>query len=129
MESERGISSRSNLCAPMVTDFQEAFSTAQRALGLTHYHVTFRGDPESGNYADCDAESEDCIAVVRFDDARCRADGVIQSAATHEALHLLLRDLVHAVERSPQSARAEEERVVRRLEAIVTAGIFGRDVT
>ena len=129
MESKRGIPSRPNLCAPMVEGFQDAFSTVQKALGLTHYHVTFRGDPDTGNYADCDAESEDCIAVVRFDDARCRQDNVIESAATHEALHLLLRDLVHAVERSPQSARAEEERVVRRLEDIVTAGIFGRDVT
>jgi hypothetical protein len=111
----------------MVMDFPEAFETVQRALGMAHYHVTFRGDPDSGNYADCDAESEDCIAVVRFDDARCRQDNVIESAATHEALHLLLRDLVHAVERSPQSARAEEERVVRRLEGIVTAGIFGQN--
>jgi hypothetical protein len=110
----------------MDSPFITAFEIAQKALGLTHYHVAFRPDPDSGNYADCDAESEDCTAIVRFDAERCRADCVIESAATHEALHLLLRDLVHAVERTPQSARAEEERAVRRLEAIVTRGIFGK---
>lgn len=104
--------------------FSEAFSAAQAALGLSHYHVTLRSDASAENYAECEAEAEDCLAVIRFNPAKCDADGVIESTATHEALHLLLRDLVHAIECNPKAARIEEERAVRRLEALVTRGIF-----
>ena len=109
--------------------FSEAFEAAQHALGLRHYHVTLRSDASAENYAECEAEAEDCIATIRFNPAKCQSDDVIESTATHEALHLLLRDLAHAIECNPKAARVEEERVVRRLESIVTRGIFSGDLT
>lgn len=104
--------------------FAEAFDRAQSALGLAHYHVTLSPDAGPENYADIDAEAEDCIATIRYNPARCHSDEVTESTATHEALHLLLRDLVHAIESNPRAARIEEERVVRRLESLVTKSIF-----
>ena len=107
--------------------FPEAFHAAQSALGLTHYHATIRPDALAENYAECDAEAEDCIAVIRYNVERCTTPEVAKSAAIHEALHLLLRDLVHAIECHPKSARVEEERVVRRLETIVAKSVFEYD--
>ena len=100
--------------------FESTFSYAQRVFGLTHYHVTFADTPLPSLYADIDVDPGDCIATVRYDSARCALDGVTEATATHEVLHLLLADLLSA----PGAARrVEEERVVRRLEAIVIRGI------
>jgi hypothetical protein len=104
--------------------FPDAFLTAQVAMGLTHYHVTFR-ERQDGNYATTEADPENCIATVYHDPERCRADGVTQATAAHECLHLALADLIHAHEGNSRLAGVEEERAVRRLESIVTKGIFG----
>jgi hypothetical protein len=104
--------------------FPDAFLTAQVAMGLTHYHVTFR-ERQDGNYATTEADPENCIATVNYDPERCRVDGVTKATAAHECLHLALADLIHAHEGNSRLAGVEEERAVRRLEAIVTKGIFG----
>jgi len=104
--------------------FRDAFLTAQVAMGLTHYHVTFR-ERQDGNYATTEADPENCIATVYHDPERCRTDNAIEATAAHECLHLALADLIHALEGNSRLAQVEEERVVRRLENIATRGIFG----
>ncbi len=104
--------------------FPDAFLTAQVAMGLTHYHVTFR-ERQDGNYATTEAGPENCIATVNYDPERCRADGVTKATAAHECLHLASADLIYALESRSRLAFVEQERLCRRLEAIVTKGIFG----
>lgn len=101
--------------------FEDAFRKAQNALGLNHYHVYFRdyADNKEGNYAEIEVDPEACIAVVELDRARCIADGVEESSAVHECCHLLLADFKQALDQNPRAARAEEERLVRRLEPIL----------
>lgn len=101
--------------------FEDAFRKVQDAFGLRHYHVYFRdcSDGKEGNYAEIDIDPENCVAVVEVDRARCHADGVSASAGAHECGHLLLADLKHAWETNPKAARAEEERLVRRLEPLL----------
>lgn len=100
--------------------FQSTFIDAQKDLGLIHYHVTFTDSPSPGLYAEIDIEPEDCIATVRYDAALCAGDGASEATAIHEVIHLLLADVMHAAK---ASSRTEEERCVRRLEAIVVAGL------
>ena len=109
-----------------MTLFDLAFSTAREALGLMHYHVTIREGDLAGLYAEISPDPENGVATVRWDRARCEADDVVQATAVHEALHLLLADLVHAAERSPATLAIEEERAVRRLEVWVDRGLFSK---
>lgn len=106
--------------------FENAFHIAKDALGLSHYHVEFRdySDNKDGNYAEIEVDPENCVAVVEVDRARCKADGVSESAAVHECVHLLLADLKHAIEQNPRSARMEEERIARRLEPVLARLLY-----
>jgi hypothetical protein len=103
--------------------FQAAFLKAREAMGLTHYHVTFK-EAKDGNYATIDADPENCIATVTFDRERCDLEGCNQSTAVHEALHLALADLLHAIENTPKAEQIEQERLVRRLDELLTRAIF-----
>jgi len=103
--------------------FERAFQTAQRAMGLTHYHVTFK-EAQDGNYASIDADPENCLAVVTFDRERCDLEQCNESTAAHEALHLALADLIHAHDNDPKAARIEQERLVRRIDELLTRAIF-----
>jgi hypothetical protein len=103
--------------------FERAFLTAQRAMGLTHYCVTFK-EAQDGNYASVEADAENCIAVVTFDRERCDSGDCNESTATHEAIHLALADLIHAHESDPKAERIEQERFVRRLDELLTRAIF-----
>jgi hypothetical protein len=110
------------------TTFPEAFRRVQEALGMNHYDArcvpAASGDMER-TYADINAEPEQCTALIRYNEKLCADDGEIVSAAVHEALHLLLADLKHAAQHSPQSLEMEEERAARRLEPLVMAAVFG----
>jgi hypothetical protein len=104
--------------------FETTFLDAQRKLGLAHYSVTFCDVALPGLYAEIDADPGDCIATVRYDSASCSGDDATEDTAIHEAIHLLLADFKHAMEgRSRAAQRVEEERVVRRVEAIVMRGL------
>jgi hypothetical protein len=103
--------------------FEEHFRNAQQQLGLTHYHVSFVEGPLDGLYADMDADPEDCVATVRYDLLLNSKDGATEASAVHEVIHLLLADLKYALESSPKATRVEEERVARRLEAVVVRGL------
>ena len=109
--------------ADAVDVFEKAFRKAQDALGLRHYHVSFReySQNRDGNYAEIDADPESCTAMVEWDWGKCEADGVLFETAAHELAHLLLADFKHAVESNPRAARLEEERLVRRLEPVIVA--------
>ena len=105
--------------------FENAFFTAQVAMGLTHYCVTFK-EASDGNYASVEADPENCIAVVTYDRERCEREQCNESTATHEALHLALADLVHAYQSGSRMAGMEQERFVRRFDAIATKAIFAK---
>lgn len=108
-------------------EFEAAFRLAQEALGLHHYHICFReyAENKDGNYAEIETDPEECVATVWIDRARCKADGVTESAAIHEVCHLLIADFKHALESNPKAARAEEERFARRLEPVLVQ-LLGR---
>lgn len=108
--------------------FESAFRKAQEALGLHHYHVTLEAYPdgeEPGNYAEILVDAANCIATVTWSPSLCSTEALASSVAVHECIHLLLADLKHAIKgRRKKGARVEEERVARRLEPIVTRGLF-----
>lgn len=107
-------------------DFTACLSIVQRSLGLSHYHITVEETPLDGDYADIQTDAANCVAHVRYDRARCEAADVVAETALHEALHLLLADLIHAMECSARAADVEQERIVRRLEPILARSIYGR---
>lgn len=109
----------------MPTDFEIAFRRAQTALGLGHYDVKFAADPGQGNYATIDADAASCTAVARLDLDLCAKDGVTESVAVHECLHLMLADFRHAVQISSEAGDWLEEQTVRKLEGIVFRGLSG----
>lgn len=113
--------------AEAVDAFEKAFKKAQDALGLQHYDVSFREycENKDGNYSEIEADPDSCTAVVEWDRVRCEADGTTKATAAHECLHLLLADLKHALELNPRAAKAEEERLVRRLEPLIVKYLFG----
>lgn len=107
-------------------DFVACLSIVQRSLGLCHYHITVEECEMSGDYGEAEVDAENCVAVVRWDRKRCEADNAVAETALHEALHVMMADLTHAVETNPKGARVEEERIVRRLENVLVRSVFGR---
>lgn len=107
----------------MTPKFESAFESAQVALGLSHYDVKFKPDPDAGNYANADIDAASCTAVVRVDAALCERDGQIAQVAVHEVLHLLIADLRHAIGISREAGDWVEEQTVRKIEAAVFKGL------
>lgn len=108
----------------MSTAFERAFRAVQNALGLNHYRVTFESVEMDPNFADITPEPTRCFAHCRYDAEALDKAGETLAIATHEALHLLMADLVHGCSMSDKVAAFEEERTVMRLEKIVMRGIF-----
>lgn len=107
-------------------DFVACLGIVQRSLGLTHYHITVDECDLEGHYADVTVDAENCTATVRFNKALCEAHDVVAETALHEALHIMMADLTHAVENHPKAAMVEEERIVRRLETLLSRSVYGR---
>ena len=108
----------------MDLDFPSAFRIAQAALGLTHYRIHFERAELAPDFADIAPEPSRCFAHCRYDEDALTKSGETVAIATHEALHLLLADLVHSCAHGEKIAAIEEERVVIRLESIVARSIF-----
>ena len=107
----------------MSVKFTAAFLLAQRKLGMLHYAVEFEADDAGDCYASIQSDPEECTALVKCNGPLCIEDNVEVPAGIHEALHLLLADLLHAAKENPQMVRIEQERVVRRLEPLVVAAL------
>ena len=91
---------------------------------MNHYRISFENVAFEQDFADISPEPSRCFAHCRYDGAALDAAGETLAIATHEALHLLLADLIHAKTVGDRAAEVEEERVVGRLEKIVLRGIF-----
>lgn len=104
--------------------FEQAFRSAQDALGLAHYDVRFAVEPGAGNYASIEPDPASCTAICRVDFELCEREGQIAQVAVHEALHLLLAELRHAATISDETADWVEEQTVRKIEAVVYKGMF-----
>jgi hypothetical protein len=103
--------------------FEQAFRNCQERLGMLHYSVTFKQTRLPGLYADANIDADGCVALIRYDQDRCEKDNETESAAIHEAIHLLTADLMYAIENGSKAIRIEEERLVRRLEPIILRGL------
>lgn len=103
--------------------FEQAFRSAQEALGLAHYDVRFSVEPGAGNYASIESDPASCTAICRVDLDLCEREGQTAQVAVHEALHLLLAELRHAATISDETADWVEEQTVRKIEAVVFKGI------
>jgi hypothetical protein len=104
--------------------FREAFRVTQDALGLTHYSVAFDNLDEDGIFARISTEADECIANCRVNHALVDAHSSQETVAVHECIHMLLADLLHAVDHCPQIRDVEEERLVRRLEPLIHRALF-----
>ena len=103
--------------------FEQAFRSAQEALGLAHYDVRFSVEPGAGNYASIEPDPASCTAICRVDFELCEREEQIAQVAVHEALHLLLAELRHAATISDETADWVEEQIVRKIEAVVFKGL------
>jgi hypothetical protein len=103
--------------------FEGHFRRAQEALGLSHYDVKFSTDPGVGNYACIEPDPGSCTAIVRVDPDLCDRENQTAEVAVHEALHLLIADLRHAIAISPETGDWVEEQTVRKLEWAVFKGL------
>jgi hypothetical protein len=109
-----------------MNEFEQAFRAARDALGLAHYDVRFATDPGPGNYACIEPDPGSCTAICRVDLELCERDDQTSQVAVHEVLHLLVADLRHAIAISPETGDWIEEQTVRKIEALIFAGLgFG----
>ena len=104
--------------------FEQAFRSAQDALGLAHYDVRFSVEPGAGNYASIEPDPASCTAICRVDLELCEREQQTAQVAVHEVLHLLLAELRHAASISDETADWVEEQTVRKIEAVVFKGMF-----
>jgi hypothetical protein len=104
--------------------FEQAFRSAQEALGLAHYDVRFSVEPGAGNYASIEPDPASCTAICRVDLELCEREQQTAQVAVHEVLHLLLAELRHAASISDETADWVEEQTVRKIEAVVFKGLF-----
>lgn len=77
-------------------NFKKWFLHYQKELGLVRYTVDFQFlDLDDDTLAECEADSNTCLAVVRLT-KKSHPDlprGWVKATAKHEAIHLLLAEL------------------------------------
>ena len=99
--------------------FQKEFNKVAFDLGLSHYSWIIELAHLPNSQSMCTAQPHNKVAIITLDNDGIDDSETPESLARHEAMHLLLADLVglaHWRYSQKEEIKEEEERIVNRLE-------------